>query len=75
MSALGSPGCLSDVLICAALLLQQHEPEQTKTSADPTLCAADGAQYLGFGLPFSVSQLLWIETLLVGESRHEACHW
>lgn len=27
---------------------------------------ADGAQYLGFGLPFSVSQLVWIEAILVG---------
>ena len=26
----------------------------------------DGAQYLGFNLPFSISQLLWIEALLVG---------
>lgn len=26
----------------------------------------DGAQYLGFGLPFSVSQLVWIEAILVG---------
>ncbi len=26
----------------------------------------DGAQYLGFTLPFSISQLVWIEALLVG---------
>lgn len=26
----------------------------------------DGAQYLGFSLPFTISQLLWIEALLVG---------
>lgn len=26
----------------------------------------DGAQYLGFNLPFSISQLIWIEVLLVG---------
>ena len=26
----------------------------------------DGAQYLGFRLPFSISQLVWIEALLVG---------
>ena len=26
----------------------------------------DGAQYLGFNLPFSISQLVWIEALLVG---------
>ena len=26
----------------------------------------DGAQYLGFSLPFSISQLVWIEALLVG---------
>ena len=26
----------------------------------------DGAQYLGFNLPFTISQLLWIEVLLVG---------
>ena len=26
----------------------------------------DGAQYLGLNLPFSISQLLWIEVLLVG---------
>jgi len=25
----------------------------------------DGAQYLGFTLPFSISQLVWIEALLV----------
>jgi light-harvesting complex II chlorophyll a/b binding protein 4 len=26
----------------------------------------DGSQYLGFTLPFSISQLVWIEALLVG---------
>ena len=26
----------------------------------------DGASYLGFNLPFSISQLVWIEALLVG---------
>lgn len=26
----------------------------------------DGAQYLGFELPFSIPQLCWIEALLVG---------
>jgi hypothetical protein len=26
----------------------------------------DGAQYLGFNLPFSISQLIWIEAILVG---------
>jgi hypothetical protein len=26
----------------------------------------DGAQYLGFSVPLSISQLLWIEVLLVG---------
>ncbi|BDA44939.1 Chlorophyll a-b binding protein CP29 [Coccomyxa sp. Obi] len=26
----------------------------------------DGAQYLGFNLPFSISQLVWIEAILVG---------
>ncbi|EIE21681.1 chlorophyll a/b-binding protein CP29 [Coccomyxa subellipsoidea C-169] len=26
----------------------------------------DGTQYLGFSLPFSISQLIWIEVLLVG---------
>ncbi|BDA44927.1 Chlorophyll a-b binding protein CP29 [Coccomyxa sp. Obi] len=26
----------------------------------------DGSQYLGFNLPFSISQLIWIEVLLVG---------
>ena len=26
----------------------------------------DGARYLGFELPFSISQLVWIEALLVG---------
>lgn len=26
----------------------------------------DGAQYLGFSLPFSISQLVWIEAILVG---------
>ena len=26
----------------------------------------DGAQYLGFRLPFTISQLVWIEAILVG---------
>jgi hypothetical protein len=26
----------------------------------------DGAQYLGFSLPFSITQLVWIEAILVG---------
>lgn len=26
----------------------------------------DGARYLGFNLPFSISQLVWIEAILVG---------
>ena len=26
----------------------------------------DGARYLGFSLPFSISQLVWIEAILVG---------
>ena len=26
----------------------------------------DGAQYLGFRLPFTISQLCWIEAILVG---------
>ncbi len=26
----------------------------------------DGARYLGFELPFSISQLVWIEAILVG---------
>ena len=32
----------------------------------------DGAQYLGLNLPFSISQLLWIEVLLVGGRRSTA---
>ena len=26
----------------------------------------DGAQYLGFRLPFTITQLVWIEAILVG---------
>ena len=35
--------------------------------ADKRFCPADGAQYLGFPLPFSITQLVWIEAILVGE--------
>ena len=30
-----------------------------------SMCA-DGSQYLGFSLPFSITQLVWIEAILVG---------
>ena len=33
----------------------------------------DGAQYLGFSLPFSISQLVWIEAILVGELQPLNC--
>ena len=29
----------------------------------------DGAQYLGFSLPFSITQLVWIEAILVGSAE------
>jgi light-harvesting complex II chlorophyll a/b binding protein 4 len=34
--------------------------------ADAGKVELDGAQYLGFKLPFSISQLVWIEAILVG---------
>ena len=34
--------------------------------ADAGKVELDGAQYLGFRLPFSISQLVWIEAILVG---------
>jgi light-harvesting complex II chlorophyll a/b binding protein 4 len=34
--------------------------------ADAGKVELDGAQYLGFRLPFSITQLVWIEALLVG---------
>ena len=34
--------------------------------ADAGKVELDGARYLGFNLPFSISQLVWIEAILVG---------
>ena len=55
-----SLSCFSERRVEAFNLLTQGTQLQSVVSAD-------GAQYLGFSLPFSVSQLLWIEAILVGE--------
>lgn len=36
------------------------------TNLTTSLLNADGTQYLGFSLPFSITQLVWIEAILVG---------
>ena len=43
--------------------LMPHAPARRVDAGKVEL---DGAQYLGFTLPFSISQLVWIEALLVG---------
>ena len=56
---------------CAAHhpLAMYHPPGANRpfvTGLTPGKVELDGAQYLGFRLPFTITQLVWIEAILVG---------
>ena len=44
----------------------EGSPDPVARRVDAGKVELDGARYLGFDLPFSISQLVWIEALLVG---------
>ena len=64
----GLPGSMLPVLRGLPLVRMPAAPAALAVlrRVDAGKVELDGAQYLGFSLPFSISQLLWIEVLLVG---------
>jgi len=62
---------------CSALLMralptfracihQQHPPLTRARRVDAGKVELDGSSYLGLSLPFTITQLIWIEALLMG---------
>ncbi len=58
--------CNITIIIIPSSLFDDPKPWLRARRVDAGKVELDGAQYLGFSLPFSISQLLWIEVLLVG---------
>ena len=46
--------------------MHAHPPLLLPCRVDAGKVELDGAQYLGFSIPLTISQLVWIEAILVG---------